>query len=212
MTAIANVGPRQFAYSAQHPLSPLALAWDVAGPVLVTDNLRADVAHAVSKTMWKRAYALGIISTDHGAQADRHQTYSGLWLDLVNPADYLVRWIETGCQWQQGTKRDAMDARAERVRQDPDERDAELAAMMAEPECDELDRWARELAASADTPAWWVEWASNLVYAPKFEYLVRLGAHAWLGAGEPRDPGTQWADKMRAQWARRSRKCERAAP
>lgn len=210
---VAGLGSRQFAYSAQHPLSPLALAWDVAGPVLVTDNLRADVAHAVSKTMWKRAYALGLISTDHGAQADRHQTYSGLWLDLVNPADYLVKWIETGCQWQQGTKQDAIDHRAELDRQDPDERDAELAEMANAPTGDELDRWAVTLAdPSSDTPAWWLEWASNLVYAPKFEYLVRLGAHAWLGAGEARDPGTEWAAKMRKQWARRSARCERVTP
>lgn len=196
---IAGAGPRQFAYSANHPLSPLALAWDVAGPVLVTDNLRADVAHAIDRTMWRRAYALGLISTDHGMPADVHQTYSGMFQDEPNPADYLVRWVETGCQWQQGTKQGAADARAERTREEP------------EP-VDELDSWTRDIYGGADTPAWWVEWASNLVYAPKFEYLVRLGAHAWLGAGEPRDPGTAWAEKMRKQWARRSARCERVTP
>lgn len=197
---VAGYGSRQFAYSANHPLSPLALAWDVAGPVLVTDNLRADVAHAVSRTMWRRAYALGLISTDHGMAADRHQTFSGVFQDEANPADYLVKWIETGCQWQQGTKRDAMDSRAERDREEP-EIEAETG--------DELDSWAITLANDVTTPAWWQEWASNLVYQPKFEYLVCLGAHAWLGAPEPRDPGTAWSAKMRAQWARRSSKCQR---
>lgn len=193
---VAGSGSRQFAYSANHPLSPLALAWDVAGPVLVTDNLRADVAHAISKTMWRRAYALGLISTDHGAQADRHQTYSGLWLDLDNPADYLVRWVETGCQWQQGIKQDAMDRRAELTREEP------------EP-IDELDAWTRDLMSGDDVPAWFTEWASNLVYEPKFTYLMRLGAHAFLGAHAPRSPGTQWSKKMDQQWQRRSARCER---
>lgn len=199
METVADAGPRQFAYSANHPLSPLALAWDVAGPVLVTDNLRADVSHAVDRTMWRRAYALGLISTDHGFRADEHQTYSGMFQDVANPADYLVRWIETGCQWAAGEKQGAIDSRAERTREEP------------EP-VDELDEWARDLALSATTPAWWQEWAGNLVYAPKFEYLVRLGAHAWLGAVEPRDPGTAWSEKMRKQWGRRSARCERVTP
>lgn len=193
---IAGAGPRQFAYSANHPQSPLALAWDIAGPVLVTDNLRADVAHAVDRTMWRRAYALGLISTGHGFRADEHQTYSGLFQDLANPADYLAKWVETGCQWAAGEKRDAIDQRAERTREEP------------EP-VDELDSWAQTLVGSADTPSWWVSWGSNLVYASKFEYLVRLGAHAWLGAPAPRDPGTGWSKKMDAQWIRRSARCER---
>lgn len=207
LETVAGAGPRQYAYSANHPDSPLALAWDTTGPVLVADNMRADVAHAIDRTAWRRAYALGLISTDHGLPADVHQSHSGMFQDETNPADYLARWVETGCAWHVGKNRHAMDSRAEQSsyadRQEVDELERVVD------EGDELDRWTRELMSGTGVPAFWIEWASRLVYAPKFEYLVRLGAHAWLGAPAPREPGTAWSAKMGRQWVGRVARCER---
>jgi hypothetical protein len=184
MTTIVRRG----AYSARHPESPIALAWDTSGPVHVADHLRADIANAVGRRDLQRAYGLAIISASAGLEPDVHQHETGLWPDIAHPADYLTTWIRTGLQWADGT--------ADDVDPDADDKYAEMVAA-------EVDEWAVELVKCA--PAWYLDWAGRLVHPPKYEYLIRLGAHQWLGTAEPADPGTGWSRKIDAQWSRRSR-------
>jgi len=88
---------RSATYWARHPDSPLARACSDVGAVRVSDTLRADIAHRVSTTDLRRAYALGVISATDGLLPDVHQHDSGLWPDL-SPADYLAEWITTAGQ------------------------------------------------------------------------------------------------------------------
>lgn len=185
---------RSVDYAALHRDSPVARAVDVVGPVRVTDSLRADIAHRVSRRDLARAYGLGVCSATAGLAADQHQHASGLWPELT-PADYLAEWITTACQWHTTGGSRVSDA------VDPDGADVHAASRLAR-----LDQQAAELEAVA--PAWFTDWACRLVHPPKWEYLIELGGHQWLGEPVPVRPDHEWASKMDGQWARRIRSGE----
>lgn len=173
-------------YSTCHPDSPIALGFDLAGPVHVPTD-RADIAHAVGRKELERAYGLGICSASHGLAPDVHQVASGLWInEVVNASDYLARWISTGVHWS------TVDISAS----NPDEVDAYNADRTAR-----IDQWAAELVTFA--PAWYVDWLARTVHPPKWAYLVEQGAHVWLGAPAPYPIADGWVEKVNRQWARR---------
>lgn len=87
------------AYSARHADSPIALGWDIAGPVHVPDHLRPDIEYMVGRRELRQAYGLQIISASGGLEPDVHQVETGLWPNISHPADYLARWIVTGIRW-----------------------------------------------------------------------------------------------------------------
>jgi hypothetical protein len=185
------------AYGARHPDSPIALAWDIAGPVHVDDVLRPDIAHAVSLKMLRQAYALGVVSAT-GLPADVHQTETCLWPDLA-PTDYLATWITTACAWAREERRAAVDEPSDDANADRAEQNAiEHAGVVA--------RWAADLVVDDQVPAWFVAWLGRTVHAPKFTYLVELGAWAWLGALEPVAPEAGWAVKVDRQWRTRAKR------
>lgn len=174
-------------YSTCHPDSPIALGFDLAGPVHVPAD-RADIAHAVGRKDLQRAYGLGICSATRGLEPDSHQVATGLWIgEISHPADYLTRWISTGVKYSDiGTPEG----------DNPDAEDAYQAARLAQ-----IDQWAAELVGFA--PAWFVDWIGRTVHPPKWAYLVEIGAHQWLDAGRPVPPVAGWVDKVDRQWARR---------
>lgn len=196
--SVADAGKRGYCYSADHPDSPLAQAWDVCGAVKVTDSLRADIAHCVDRHDLRRAYALGLISKQSGQPADVHQADSGLWPTL-SPADYLAEWISVGCAWH------LSGGGAPRCTEPGDDDNANRAALDALDHAEQVQQWATELVQLDGLPAWWSDWAARLVHPPKFAYLVELGAAAWLGAPAPAVLTEPWAIKVRKQWANRSR-------
>jgi hypothetical protein len=187
-TAAAN-------YWARHKDSPIAQACGTVGIVRVPDNLRADIASEVSRKDLQRAYGLGIISASAGLAPDQHQVESGLWQDLA-PSDYLVNWIKTGCNWStsNGCSTSSNDRPAE---------------LEAEGQREMLDAWAAELVTVA--PSWFVDWLDRTVHAPKFDFLVELGAAEWLGAGAPAIPATDWAGKAARKFTCRTRKNSQVA-
>lgn len=200
LASLAPAGKRGYCYSADHPTSPLAQAWDVCGPVKVDDRLRADIAHCVDRHDMRRAYALGLISKQSGRPADVHQADSGLWADLT-PADYLAEWITVGCAWHVsgGTS-------APRCDEPSDEHNADRALLDDIDHAEQVQVWATDLVGLGEQlPAWWSEWAGRLLHPPKFAYLVELGAHTWLDAPAPAALADRWAVKMRRQWANRAR-------
>lgn len=173
-------------YSTCHPDSPIALGYDLAGPVHVPSD-RADIAHAVGRKDLQRAYGLGICSASRGLAPDSHQVATGLWVgEIDHPADYLARWISTGVHWSTVAPADV----------NPDAEDAYEADRLAR-----IDQHAAELVDIA--PAWYVNWLARTVHPPKRAYLVELGAAAWLDAGAPITPSDGWVDKVNRQWARR---------
>lgn len=174
-------------YSTCHPDSPIALGYDLAGPVHVPAD-RADMVHAVGRKDLQRAYGLGICSATRGLEPDSHQVATGLWIgDISHPADYLAKWISTGVHWSAVDNTPAEDLDAE---------DEYNAARLAQ-----LDQWAAELCTF--TPSWFVDWLVRTVHPPKWAYLVERGAATWLDAGAPLTPAADWATKVDRQWARR---------
>ena len=149
--------------------------------------------------MWRRAYGLGLISVSTGVVADEHQVETGLWLDdCQNPADYLVRWIVTGCEWHEtgGTS----------VVEPSDDVNADRAERYALECAGDVDSCGVELMKSDQTPVWFVEWCARLVHLPKLDYLYALGAAEWLNGPGAVDPGTAWSGKVGRQFAARCRK------
>lgn len=180
------------AYSAVHPDSPIARGWDIAGPVRVGD--KSDLVHAVGSTELRRAYGLGIISASSGLPADVHQVETGLRLDLVHPADYLVWWVSQGLQWADQPSTDLTGV-------NPDLEDEYESARLAR-----IDQYAAELVQIA--PVWFVDWLARLIHPPKWVWLVEQGAHIWLDGDTPRPVDADWFGKMVRQWQRRFESAE----